>query len=104
MAYKENWDPSHKATKQELREVLMSIAPDLTDNRFVITFASDDGGHHAVIVSERDPDSEQSPFKNSSVLPSGFMGWRVLRLHVPHGYIPVFYNQDGTRTVTKSND
>ena len=101
MAYKHNWDPSTKATKKELKAALKVIAPELTDTRFVITFQSDDGGHHAVNIAEREPDTEASPFKNPEALPRRFMGWRVLKLHVPDGYIPAFYNEDGTRSITK---
>ena len=104
MAYKHNWNPSTKATKKELREALMQIATELTDTQFTVTFQSDDGGHHAVIVAEREEGSEESPFKNLDALPRGFMGWRIIKLHVPAGYISVFYNEDGTKSVTKTRD
>ena len=104
MAYKKNWNPDHKATKDELRSALMGMIPEITDNAFTVSFASDDGGHHAVIISERDENSDESPYKDLNAIPSGFMGWRILKMHVPDGYIAVFYNEDGSRTKTKSRD
>ena len=96
------WGKSDKVSKKEVRQALMLEMTYNTDNRFTVGFASDDGGHHAVCYAERDPNSEDSPFKDK--IPSKFMGWRVLFLHVPDGYIDVFFESDGTKRETKSYD
>jgi hypothetical protein len=102
MAYKQNWDPANKATKEDLFDTLMKEATEYTDNRYMVTFESDDGGVHAVLKVERNED-DTTGFK---VLPElgNYMGWRLLKINVPHGYLDVFYNEDGTKRPTKRAD
>jgi len=88
-----------KAPKADVRKALMGVATDLTNNQFTVAFESDDTGAHVCVYIERNPDDtlgwrERPPHK--------FMGWRVITMNVPNGYIPVFFNEDGTRSVTKS--
>ena len=91
MAYNFNWDKSGKMTDQQIIEHIRSIAPDYTDNKFYVAFASDDGGRHVVLYAEV-PD-----LKNPNWKP-GFEradhgGWRVIRCSVPVGHIDTFLNK-----------
>jgi len=102
MAYKQNWDPSSKGTKKEVFEALMKETVEYTDNRFVVSFESDDGGSHIVLRVERNED-DTTGYKKT--FPAGsYMGWRVLKVSVPSGYLEVFYNDDGTKRTTKRAD
>ncbi len=86
-----------KASKDDLRLGLMRKLVEVTDNRFTVTFQNDGSGPHACAMVERDENSDESPFKER--LPPKFMGWRVLMIQVPHGYVEAFYHIDGTRKV-----
>jgi len=90
-----------KAPKKEVREALMAAAVDITDSHFTVAFESDDTGSHVVVYIERNPDGTKA-FSES--IAGKFMGWRVIHMNVPDGYIPVFFNEDGTRTTTKRVD
>ena len=91
-----------KASKKDTREALMKELVTITNNAFTVAFESDGAGPHVVAYVERNPESDESPFPG--FLPEKFMGWRVLRISVPHGYIPLFYNLDGTKRVTQSSN
>ena len=102
MAYKQNWNPATKGTKQEVFDALMKELVEYTDNRYVVSFESDDGGSHFVAKVERNEDDTtgyKKPFP-----PGKYMGWRVLKVSVPSGYLEVFYNQDGTKRTTRRAD
>ena len=90
-----------KAPEKEVREALMKAAVDITDNRFTVTFESDDTGKHACLYIERNPD-DTCGFDER--MDTKFMGWRVIHMNVPDGYIPVFFNEDGSKTTTKRVD
>ena len=90
-----------KAPEKEVREALMKAAVDITDNRFTVTFESDDTGKHAVVYIERNPDDTRGFDER---IDGKFMGWRVLHMNVPNGYIPAFFNEDGTKSSTKRAD
>ena len=95
MAYKYNWDAASKASKKEVIASLYKDAVEWTDNNFVITSESDDGGGHIVLRIERKEDDssglkEDPPFNQ-------YMGWRVIFLSVPPGYLEVFYDKDGSK-------
>ena len=91
-----------KASRKEVRDALMKDLVNETENRYTVAFASDGSGHHVVAYAERDPNSSDTPFKNT--LPSKYMGWRLLKIHVPNGYIDVFFEEDGSKKITKSYD
>ena len=78
-----------KVSKEEIFAHLMKKIPLITDNAFTVRF--DD--NIAVCVSEKDQDSEDSPFKENhwDVIPPLALGWRVIKVMVPKGYIEVFY-------------
>ena len=92
-----------KAPKKETREALMGLLVDNTPNRFTVRFDSDDGGGHVVAIIERNPGEScdgLSPYDNWQDRPMKFMGWRVLYMHVPDGYIDVFFDADGNYKIT----
>ena len=95
------WD-QEKAARGEARKALMKEIEKVTDNRFTVTFESDSTGGHICAVVERDWRSDESPYEK--LLPSKFMGWRVLMKHVPDGFIDVFYDGEGNRRMTKESD
>ena len=69
--------------KKDIVSLIMSDVADLTEGRFSVDFASDDGGHHIEIRVE-------SPNDASGILKvffPKFHGHRVLVLKVPKGYI-----------------
>ena len=63
-----------KAPKTEVDDALHEICITDWDTEFRVLFQSDDMGEH-VAVALRTP----------------FMGWRLVRLEVPEGYLGVFY-------------
>ena len=94
---------TEKVSKKEIRESLMSLAADQTPNRFNVRFDSDGSGACVLLMVERDKGEDsngKSPFENWEHLPAKHLGWRVVFVHVPHKYIDVFYNADGTYKVT----
>ena len=101
MAYKQNWNPDEKPSEKEMIKYLMKILPDIVDTTFLAIGASDDGGRHIVTMAEWD-EREKSPWKKEISLSD--RGWRVLRMTVPSGYLNVFYNEDGSKRITKESD
>jgi hypothetical protein len=98
---------SEKATKEEVRKALMNHAVENTENTFTVTFQSDGSGPCVVLMVERDIGEDhdgRSPFINWESLPAKFMGWRTIFVHVPHGYITVFYDSAGNLKVTPMSE
>ncbi len=92
-----------KAPKDEAHKALMEKGAEVTDNRYVVSFESDDTGTHMVLRVERNPDGSTGIRKE--LMETKFMGWRVVYVNVPDDYIKYFYNDNGTRKVTKmAND
>ena len=92
-----------KVSKKEIREALMSLAADQTPNRFNVRYDSDGSGACVLLMVERDQGEDsngKSPFQNWQQMPAKYLGWRVVYVHVPHKYIDVFYNADGTYKIT----
>ena len=75
-----------KATKEEVEDKLHDICITNWDTEFRVLWQSDDGGHHVVVAFEGEvpPDSKE-------LLKSPFMGWRLIRMKVPEGYLGVFH-------------
>ena len=94
------YDMGTKGDKAETREALMRAAVEITDNRFTVAFQSDDTGVHACLYIECNPDGTTG--FTERVLQK-FMGWRVIHMNVPDGYIPVFFNEDGSKRATKES-
>jgi len=91
-----------KASKKEVFDTLMKEAVDFTDNRYVVCFESDDTGSHIALKVEKNED-DTTGFKKFPDW-GKYMGWRLLKINVPSGYLDVFYNQDGTKKSTKRPD
>ena len=75
-----------KAAKEEVEDQLYDICITNWDTEFRVLWQSDDGGHHIVVAFEGavPPDSKE-------LLKSPFMGWRMIRMLVPEGYLAAFY-------------
>ena len=94
---------SEKATKKEVRDGLMAMAATSTPNRFNVRFDSDGSGPCVVLMAERDRGEDsngKTPFANWPENPAVFMGWRTIYLHVPDGYLDVFYDSNGEYKIT----
>ena len=90
----QNEDTAKKATRKEIIASLCADAVEWTDNTFIVTSESDDGGGHIVVNIERNTDDSTglkvSPFNQ-------YMGRRLIFISVPRGYLGVFYDKDGTK-------
>ena len=93
------YDMGTKGDKAEVRKLLMDRAVDITNNQFAVVFGSDDCGTHVCLYVERNPDDTVG-FTNR-LDGKVIMGWRVIYMNVPDGYLRVFFNDDGTKRVTK---
>ena len=80
-----------KAPKDEARKGLMEYIAEIWEDRFTVTFHSDDGGFHIQAVLEFDDTEELMETELRSKFPAKFMGWRMVVLKVPRGHIDVFY-------------
>jgi len=92
-----------KVSKKVAKEAMMRLLAENIETRFNVIFNSDFGGPCLVAMAERLPDEDhngKSPFRAWSPRPSPFMGWRIVYLHVPDGYIDVFYGPDGEYRIT----
>ena len=76
----------NKSPKQEVEEALTELCIAEWDTEFRVLFQSDDGGNHISVAFEgaAPPDSKEK-------LKSPFMGWRLVRMIVPEGYLAAFY-------------
>jgi len=92
------YDMGTKGDKAETREALMRAAVEITDNRFTVAFENDDTGNHICLYIERNPDDTRGFAEHG---PERLMGWRILHMNVPSGYIPIFFNEDGSKKITK---
>tara|TARA_R110000824_G_scaffold29037_2_gene97083 strand:+ start:243 stop:566 length:324 start_codon:yes stop_codon:yes gene_type:complete len=94
-----------KAPKKEAREAMMRLLAENITTRINVIFSPDHGGPCLVAMAEREPGEDhtgKSPFTAWSPRPSPFMGWRVVYIHYPDGYLEVFYNSDGKYKTTEA--
>ena len=75
-----------KATREEVEDRIHEICITEWDTEFRVLWQSDDGGNHVVVAFE-----EEVPSDAKNKLRSPFMGWRMMHLLVPEGYLSVFY-------------
>ena len=75
-----------KAMKSEVDDVLHEICITDWDTEFRVLFQSDDMGEHVAVAFEG-----SVPIDSKEKLRTPFMGWRLVRLEVPEGYLGVFY-------------
>ncbi len=94
-----------KSPKKEVIAALQQRVPDITNGAFLLRFKHDDGGEYVEIMAEREEGAESSESAFHDHLHCAkFMGWRTTRLNVPHGYIEVFFKEDGSERLTRSAD
>ena len=85
MAYSQNWNRTDKVDYEGLKELLISLVVDITDNAFAIKKSSDDGGTVVEIYIEEGLQGNTQPR-----LPPQCKGWRVVWVSCPQGYIDAF--------------
>jgi len=90
-----------KLSKKEIIKTLTEEAPMYTKNKFIVSCESDDCGNHVVLRVERNTDGTSGLHKHPDIK---HMGWRVISISVPEGYLNVFYNADGSKQQTKDAD
>jgi len=77
-----------KASEPDATKELMQHTAGIFDGRFTVKFQSDDGGRHIALVLEVAEPNERLPkFLSDSLGLTKWMGWRMLILKVPIGYI-----------------
>jgi hypothetical protein len=75
-----------KAPREEAEDKIHDICIVNWDTEFRVLWQSDDGGNHVVVAFE-----EEVPLDAKNKLRSPFMGWRMIHLLVPAGYLSAFY-------------
>ena len=76
-----------KAPKEEATKALMKELVECTNNRFYARHESDGTGAHLCAIIEVTSTQDRSKFKWKKKLPPKFMGWRLVVVFVPIGYI-----------------
>ena len=75
-----------KASKEDVEDALHELCIVNWDTEYRVLFKSDNGGEHVVVAFEGG-----APETSKDILRSPFMGWRLVRLNVPIGYLAVFH-------------
>lgn len=70
-------------TKRDIENLVIADVIELTDGAFDVSFESDDGGTHIQVAIEKHSDAA----KLSSHFNRSDLGYRVLILKVPSGYL-----------------
>ena len=76
-----------KAPEEEIKKTLMKELPDYTDSAFFVRKESDDTTTHMSVYVEKENPGENMNFPWKKELPPKFMGWRIIIIFVPIGYI-----------------
>ncbi len=76
-----------KVSKEDIKKELMSILAEHWEGAFTVNFWADDGGDHVQAVVEYEDTSKQLPESFVKHIPLRHMGWRVVILKVPIGYL-----------------
>tara|TARA_Y100001970_G_C14034638_1_gene750430 strand:+ start:553 stop:816 length:264 start_codon:yes stop_codon:yes gene_type:complete len=80
------YDQKQKAPKSEVEDALHEICIEDIGEEYRILWQSDDGGNHVVVAFEG-----ICPPKSKELIKSPFMGWRLIKLICPIGYLEVFH-------------
>ena len=81
---------NEKETKEKASDALRHHVKDVCDLIYLVKFESDDGGHHlALYVEVPNPTELLEPYLREALVTSIWMGWRLIVLKVPPGYIEV---------------
>lgn len=75
-----------KAPKSEIDDALNELCILKWDTEFRVLFQSDDMGEHVVVAFEG-----EVPENSKDLIRGDYMGWRVIRMTVPIGYLGTFY-------------
>ena len=76
-----------KAPEEEAKKALMIEMVECTNSAFTVKRESDGSSMHlSVYVEKREP-SENTNFVWNKALPPKFMGWRIIIIFCPIGYI-----------------
>tara|TARA_Y100000034_G_C6664187_1_gene291327 strand:+ start:50 stop:316 length:267 start_codon:yes stop_codon:yes gene_type:complete len=75
-----------KAPREEVEDKIHDICIVNWDTEFRVLWQSDDGGNHVVVAFEG-----EVPEDAKDELCSPFLGWRLIRMLVPEGYLAVFH-------------
>ena len=75
-----------KAPKEKVDDALHEICIDKIGEEYRVLWKSDDGGHHIVVAFE-----EEVPSIAKDLLHGMFMGWRLILMKCPEGYLEAFY-------------
>ena len=75
-----------KAAKADIDDALSELCILEWDTEFRVLFQSDDMGEHAVVAFEG-----KVPAGSKDKIRTPYMGWRVIRMEVPEGYLAAFY-------------
>ena len=75
-----------KAPREEVEDKIHDICIVNWDTEFRVLWQSDDGGNHVVVAFE-----VEVPEDAKDELRSPFLGWRLIRMLVPEGYLAVFH-------------
>tara|TARA_B100000902_G_C26581340_1_gene561326 strand:+ start:197 stop:460 length:264 start_codon:yes stop_codon:yes gene_type:complete len=75
-----------KAAKADIDDALNELCIVEWDTEFRVLFQSDDMGEHAVVAFEG-----EVPVDSKDKIKTPYMGWRVIRMQVPEGYLSAFY-------------
>lgn len=75
-----------KSSSEEAIEALHEICIEQIGEEYRVLKKSDDGGNHLVVAFEK-----QAPPNVHNLIPGSFMGWRVIILITPEGYLEVFH-------------
>jgi len=81
------WNKGDKTPKEEAVKALMAELVNCTDNRFFAKADSDGAGAHICAYVETIHTDNTNNFVWKKQLPDKFMGWRLIRIFVPIGYI-----------------
>lgn len=76
-----------RVSEKEVKEALMAELVECTDGAFTVRKESDGSGTHISIYIEKIDSNTTNDFLWNKELPPKFMGWRLLRIFVPIGYI-----------------
>tara|TARA_Y100000593_G_C4250074_1_gene306700 strand:- start:827 stop:1099 length:273 start_codon:yes stop_codon:yes gene_type:complete len=75
-----------KAPPEEVEDKIYDICITNWDTEFRVLWQMDDGGKHVVVAFEG-----EIPSDAKVELRSPFLGWRLIRMLVPEGYLGVFH-------------
>ena len=82
-----------KEPKEKVEEALHELCIDKIGEEYRVLWKSDDGGLHIVVAFE-----EFVPEIAKEYLHGSFMGWRLILMKCPEGYLQAFY------PIEKSNE